>query len=151
MTKAWLHSPGVWNWPRDFREYPVSLRGVEVKVACLCVFPKETEQMQLWLELHESALWPRCQLSPAHLWQTVHLEGLTGSRSGWTDATDQRGNLFLGGSWQAGGGSGRTAGSERGWGKEEMEMSLSFLILQGPLNKNFYCLHALNKLQLHYK
>lgn len=68
--------------------------------------------------------------------------------AGRTDAADQRGNLFLGGSWQTGGGSGRGRRRERTF-EEGAEEEVS-PILQGLLN-NHLLLACLGKRQLNYK
>lgn len=87
MTKAWPHSLEVWNWPWDLRESAgVTWRGGGGGGGRLSEFPKETTNKvvapRLWLDPRESAPQSCSQLSPAHLWQMVHLEGLTGSRRG---------------------------------------------------------------------
>lgn len=70
---AWLPSLRVWNWPCDWREFSsiTSLGGMKVTAS---LFLNESG----WSHGHGS----RSQLSPAHLWQRVHLEGLAGNGSG---------------------------------------------------------------------
>lgn len=94
----------------------------------------------LFQEPRESETRSRSQLSPqlsaaAHSWQTAHSgHSQGGGVGGRTQQT--RGNLSLGGSWQAGGASGRTG---TGRVREEGRSLFACLILQGLLNKNLQC------------
>lgn len=94
----------------------------------------------LFQEPRESETRSRSQLSPqlsaaAHSWQTAHSgHSQGGGVGGRTQQT--RGNLSLGGSWQAGGASGRTG---TGRVREQGRSPFSCLILQGLLNKNLQC------------
>lgn len=71
--------------------------------------------------------------------------------AGRTDAADQGGNLFLGGSWQTGGGSGRGRRRERTFEEGAEEKVSPMFYSAGPSEQQSFLPACLGKWQLNYK